>query len=52
MLSLEEFKLLIEKNKKFEFLGLYPGSYDEWHFNKPIEKAKDPDLNICILRKK
>jgi hypothetical protein len=50
----QEFKLLIRINKKFEFLGWWVGSVDEWYLNQPLEKAEDSNLNInmVLLRRK
>jgi SAM-dependent methyltransferase len=50
----QEFKLLIRINKKFEFLGWWKGSVDEWYLNQPLEKAENSNLNInmILLRKK
>jgi SAM-dependent methyltransferase len=50
----QEFKLLIRINKKFEFLGWWKGSVDEWYLDQPLEKAEDSNLNInmILLRRK
>ena len=48
----QEFKLLIELNKKFEFLGWWKGSCNSWQLDKPLEKVKKIDNNIILLRKK
>ena len=47
----QEFKLLVEKNNEFEFLGWYAGTVNEWFLNKPLEKRYNP-LNCILLRKK
>jgi SAM-dependent methyltransferase len=47
----QEFKLLIEKNNKFKFLGWYEGNLNEWFLNKPLEKKYNP-LNCILLRKR
>jgi SAM-dependent methyltransferase len=47
-----EFKLLVEKNGKFEFLGWYAGTVDTWYLNKPLEKARDSGTNMVLLRRK
>jgi len=50
----QEFKLLIRINKKFEFLGWWKGTVDEWYLDQPLEKAEDSNLNInmILLKKK
>jgi SAM-dependent methyltransferase len=50
----QEFKLLICVNKKFEFLGWWKGSVDEWYLDQPLEKIEDSNLNInmVLLRRK
>ena len=48
----QEFKLLIELNRKFEFLGWWKGNCNSWQLDKPLEKVKKIDDNIILLRKK
>jgi len=50
----QEFKLLIRINKKFEFLGWWKGTVDEWYLDQPLEKAEGSNLNInmILLRRK
>ncbi len=48
----QEFKALIELNNKFEFLGWWKTNPDNWDLDKPLEKAKNLNGNIIILRKK
>ena len=50
-ISPQEFKLLVEKSK-FEFVGWYPGDCNEWHLNRKLEKEKDVNMNIVLLRRK
>ena len=48
----QEFKLLVNINKKFEFLGWWKGSVDEWYLDQPLEKADDSNINMILLRRK
>jgi len=48
----QEFKILIRINKKFEFLGWWKGSVDEWYLDQPLEKAEDSNINMILLRRK
>lgn len=50
----QEFKLLIKVNNKFEFLGWWKGSVDEWYLDQPLERAEEPnlDINMVLLRRK
>ena len=48
----QELKLLIELNKKFEFLGWWKGNCNSWYLDKPLEKSKKIDNNMILLRKK
>ena len=48
----QEFKLLVKINKKFEFLGWWKGSVDEWYLDQPLEKAEDSNINMVLLRRK
>ncbi|MFH1421007.1 MAG: class I SAM-dependent methyltransferase [Candidatus Aenigmatarchaeota archaeon] len=45
-------KKLIELNGKFEFVGWWVGTCNEWFLDKPLEKAKNKADNIVLLRKK
>jgi SAM-dependent methyltransferase len=50
----QEFKLLVKINEKFEFLGWWKGSVDEWYLDQPLEKTENSNLNInmVLLRRK
>ncbi len=48
----QEFRALVELNNKFEFLGWWKATPSIWYLNKPLEKAKNLNGNIIILRKK
>ena len=49
----QEFKVLVELNGRFEFLGWWEGNESTWHLDKPLEKAKSPNnSNMVLLRKK
>jgi hypothetical protein len=49
----QEFKVLVELNGRFEFLGWWEGNESTWYLNKPLEKAKSPNnLNMVLLRRK
>lgn len=48
----QEFKTLVEFNNKFEFLGWWKATPNVWDLNKPLEKAKNLNGNIILLRKK
>jgi len=47
-----EFKTLIKLNKKFEFLGWWPGNHSSWYLDKSLSKANKVNDNILLLRKK
>ena len=48
----QEFKLLVNLNGKFEFLGWWKGSVDTWYLDQPLEKAEDLNINMVLLRRK
>lgn len=48
----QEFKTLVEFNNKFEFLGWWKATPNIWDLNKPLEKVKNLNGNIILLRKK
>ena len=49
----QEFKVLVELNGRFEFLGWWEGNESTWYLDKPLEKAKSPNnLNMVLLRRK
>lgn len=48
----QEFKLLIKINGKFEFLGWWKGNCNTWHLDQPLEKVKDIEDNMVLLRRK
>jgi len=49
----QEFKLLIKMNGKFEFLGWWKETfYDTWHLDQPLEKVKNIEDNMVLLRRK
>ena len=43
----QEFLLLIEKTKKFEFVGWW----NNWDINEPIEKAKKFERPLILVRR-
>lgn len=47
----QEFKALLELNGKFEFLGWWKASPNVWDLNKPLEKAKNLNGNIILLKR-
>jgi SAM-dependent methyltransferase len=49
----QEFKALIEINRKFEFLGWWEGNESTWYLDKSLEKAKAPsNINMALLRRR
>jgi SAM-dependent methyltransferase len=48
----QEFKLLLQINGKFEFLGWWRGNCNTWHLDQPLEKTKDLADNMILLRRK
>ena len=48
----QEFKTLIKLNGKFEFLGWWKGNCNTWHLDQPLEKVKNLDDNMVLLRRK
>jgi cyclopropane fatty-acyl-phospholipid synthase-like methyltransferase len=48
----QELKTLIKLNGKFEFLGWWKGNCNAWHLNQPLEKTKELNNNMVLLRKK
>lgn len=48
----QEFKMLIEINGKFEFLGWWRGNCNVWHLDDPLENAEKLDDNMVLLRRK
>lgn len=48
----QEFKTLLKLNGKFDFLGWWKGSANNWHFNQLLEKAKNLNGNFTLLRRK
>jgi SAM-dependent methyltransferase len=48
----QEFKLLLEINGEFEFLGWWKGNCNTWHLDQPLEKAKDLGDNMVLIRRK
>ncbi|XOB46471.1 MAG: class I SAM-dependent methyltransferase [Candidatus Nealsonbacteria bacterium] len=48
----QEFKALVKLNGKFEFLGWWKGNCNVWYLDKPLEKAKNLDNNMILLRRK
>lgn len=47
----QEFKLLIRLNGKFEFLGWWKGNCNTWHLDQPLEKVKNIEDNMVLLRR-
>jgi SAM-dependent methyltransferase len=48
----QEFKTLLMLNGKFEFVGWWKGDCNTWHLDEPLEKAKDLNCNMVLLRRK
>jgi len=48
----QEFKLLIQSNRKFEFLGWWKGNCNTWHLDQPLEKGTNMKDNMVLLRRK
>ena len=48
----QEFKALVQLNGKFDFLGWWKGNCNAWHLDQPLEKAKNFDDNMVLLRRK
>lgn len=47
----QEFKTLIDLNRRFEFLGWWGGSSDTWHLDRPLEEIEEFDDNMVLLRR-
>jgi hypothetical protein len=39
-------------NGKFEFLGWWKGDRNTWHLDQPLEKVKELNYNMVLLRRK
>jgi SAM-dependent methyltransferase len=48
----QEFKTLLTLNGRFEFVGWWKGDRNTWHLDEPLEKAKDLNCNMVLLRRK
>jgi len=48
----QEFKELLKLNGKFEFLGWWKGNCNTWHLDQPLEKVKNLQDNMVLLRRK
>jgi len=48
----QEFKALVQLNGKFDFLGWWKGNCNTWHLDQPLEKVKNFDDNMVLLRRK
>jgi SAM-dependent methyltransferase len=50
----QEFRTLIDLNGKFEFLGWWDGTENNWFLNRPLEKVKELNnsANMTLLRRK
>lgn len=48
----QELKTLLKLHGKFEFLGWWKGNCNTWHLDKPLEKAKNLEDNLVLLRRK
>jgi SAM-dependent methyltransferase len=48
----QELKTLIKLNGKFEFLGWWKGNRNTWLLDQPLEKVKDLNYNMILLRRK
>jgi SAM-dependent methyltransferase len=47
----QEFKTLIDLNRRFEFLGWWGGSSDTWHLDRPLEEIEEVEDNMVLLRR-
>jgi hypothetical protein len=47
----QEFKALVKLDGKFEFLGWWEGDENQWFLDKPLEKSRNPNMNIVLLRR-
>lgn len=47
----QEFKTLIDLNRRFEFLGWWGGSCNTWHLDRPLEEIEEVDDNMVLLRR-
>lgn len=48
----QEFRTLVEINRKFEFLGWWHGNCNTWHLDVPLKENKISKGNIILLRRK
>lgn len=48
----QEFETLIKLNGKFEFLGWWKGNCDTWHLDQPLERVKDLEDKMVLLRRR
>jgi SAM-dependent methyltransferase len=48
----QEFKTLLRLNGRFEFIGWWKGDRNGWHMDQPLEKARDLNNNVILLRRK
>lgn len=48
----QEFKTLIKLNGKFDFLGWWKGNCNTWHLDQPLEKVKNLDDSMVLLKRK
>jgi SAM-dependent methyltransferase len=48
----QELKTLIKLNGKLEFLGWWKGDRNTWLLDQPLERVKDLNYNMVLLRKK
>lgn len=49
----QEFKALMQSNRKFEFLGWWKGTESTWYLDKPLEKEENQsNINMVLLRRK
>lgn len=48
----QEFKTLVKMNGKFEFLGWWKGDRNTWNLDQPLEKVKELNYNMVLLRRR
>jgi len=48
----QEFKLLLEINGEFEFLGWWPAEKGTWNLSRSLKKAESINNNMVLLRKR
>jgi SAM-dependent methyltransferase len=47
----QEFKTLIDLNRRFKLLGWWGGTCDTWDLNRPLEEIQEIDDNMVLLQR-